>query len=279
MFWKRSKNSSSDKSPEDSILGLKLSDAFELLVIVAAGVAGYAWGGFFHNWTNLLSVISVLAFSAIFLFLKQISRFRADGTTIKKIVEADGREIKQKLDHLREQSGFEALYSKSSEVSADNNPFYDVMTNAEEEILIYDTSLGVGGAEVTLQDEVLERTLSTYLDLVERGGNYHRVLQTNGESLDGKLETVDGAYAAHFSDVLQLGNHPRAGLTATNSTLSNMFTIVDGKYVILDIHKVTSKGDFEVVGELIIRDPTGKLVAVFKNLYEEAQADGTRLAK
>lgn len=202
--------------------------------------------------------------------------------TIRAMLDQEHEALLERLTELGKMVRFEAQFLRSEEVSLEYNPVYDCLCKAQSEILVLDRYIEYDRPDMNLGGPVLERSIATYLALAtgNQRGKYCRVIQTDSGNADA-LNRSGGTdvFTAHYRDVLD-ANNPRATLHVSKVMSTNKFTVIDSEVVVLQIHRRRPDTDrYEVEGELILRDPSGQLGGIFKDIFEKAHYQSTVLRR
>lgn len=275
---------------------------------IATGLLGAALPDLIQKFTPAYTLVSLAALGVIGLSVGQVAvldkRDKADKelskdvNSVAKSVLA-GQEgprnshvsLAAQISDLANQVGMKVGSLLTSETdkfqSIAEDPSAQLILSAEKELLILDLVAGGGtwpddAMNQILLDEVftgiMERIEAPQSELV-----YKRIIQVQDTSTGLKHINNDNLLR-HCRDIVRYRGagrqKRRAVLRIAKQRFPFKFVLIDGKHLILQLQQYDEKQQLSLWGELQITDPTGMLISVFRQIWEEIDYhdDNTRNA-
>jgi uncharacterized membrane protein YuzA (DUF378 family) len=156
------------------------------------------------------------------------------------------------------------------------DPSAKLILSAEKELLILDFIAGGGtwpddAMNQILLDQVftgiMERVKAPQSELV-----YKRVIQVADTSA-GLRYITNANLLRHCHDIVRYRGvsrqQQRAVLRIAKQRFPFKFVLIDGKHLILQLQQYDEKQQLNLWGELQITDPTGRLISVFRQIWDQ----------
>jgi hypothetical protein len=266
----------------------------QLSLSVASAAAGALLGAGVQNFTDsklrvvsIIAVVLCLGLVAVYasLTFRDRENMRSN-QALREQAAQDTSSIISTISRLEKQVGVQILHQLVSEIN-DTTPLREdllakTVEDAEFEILILDLLSKTGRRPDTSQDHRLESYYSNLVRRTTEGVVYRRILQVEDPEL--RLSYLAHTpFRKHCQDVFQVREEKRnwyASIRVARRRYPYNFLIIDQKIVAVQLLR---EGESSAVDEqlnycnLIISDPSGDLVEVFLNMWNDVlEATDTR---
>jgi hypothetical protein len=155
-----------------------------------------------------------------------------------------------------------------------------LILDAKEEVRILDLLLGDGRWPDEAMDQLyLKETFDAFGELLNRADppiSYRRIVQVSEphRSLQNALTPL---FVRHCHDMIELRRSKASlvSLRVTRTRFPFKFILIDQSAVILQLQEYgdDKEDDLQIWGEVLISDPGGQLVAVFRAIWDELVDD------
>ncbi len=260
---------------------------------IAVAIAGAGLGVIVDRLTKGNTGISALtllivcaALIALFFAFEEQSRSMSG---LRTLTQKEATQLHAQIAELRQHLSVHVTF----QTVRDLNTFADIssdvvaqaMLGAKRELLVVDLLSPSGTRpDASTRPDLLDDQWAAMIRLPQENPqlSYRRLcqVQTSGSAL--AIPPLESRFAAHCADMLDLKQKlgARVSLRFAPMKYPYKFMIVDGDTLILELHRFEKDGEDPVVDkEMVIRDPTGDIIEVFKAMWDDlADRPETRTA-
>ncbi|GIM96585.1 hypothetical protein [Paractinoplanes toevensis] len=198
----------------------------------------------------------------------------ADGTAAR--IAALGRDMTAMVGSIGMKVDTMLLSELNTAKTIEGDRTVQLMLSAKEEIRILDLLLEDGRWPDEAMDQSYQNNaFDVFLALLEQPSiSYKRIIQV-AEPASSLSRALTPSLVKHCTDVLALRQaRGRVSLRVTRHRFPFKFILIDTSAIVLQLQEYGGHtGDLRIWGEVLITDPGGQLVAVFRAIWDEFVED------